>query len=387
MAELVGSIAKYLNVKETNIDNLVFKLFYKFTFILFFASSVLLHLTQFFGDPINCSFSGKTSNFADDYCWIHGSPVFSYEYANDNERGTIGCIISKPEDYLSSELGPKGDPEDHTTSYYQWVSFVLLIQAGSFVLPYKAWKMAEGGLIKSFGREGKLKVMLGDDQEHIEGVLKTKALEKFVYYFMSTRHHNTTYFIKFVGCEFLNFVILNINFSLTNIFLNGKFETYGLDCLNYYRLSREEQKFSPNPFCSVFPTEVNCNWKDVGAAGGMQNHNGLCILSQNIINQKVYLLLWFWLVFLFLVSSLHFVFRLCTLFSHKLKCVLLELRCNSRKKSKTRSTIKEVMMQCYLGDWFLLHQLSKNVNGHFFHAFLEELEKHLPASNGKSGIV
>ena len=95
----------------------------------------------------------------------------------------------------------------------------------------------------------------------------------------------------------------------------------------------------------------------------------------------------FWLVFLFLVSSLHFVFRLCTLFSHKLKCVLLELRCNSRNKSKTRSTIKEVMMQCYLGDWFLLHQLSKNVNGHFFHAFLEELEKHLPASNGKSGIV
>ena len=114
MAELVGSIAKYLNVKETNIDNLVFKLFYKFTFILFFASSVLLHLTQFFGDPINCSFSGKTSNFADDYCWIHGSPVFSYEYENDNERDTIGCIISKPEDYLSSELGPKGDPEDHT---------------------------------------------------------------------------------------------------------------------------------------------------------------------------------------------------------------------------------------------------------------------------------
>jgi hypothetical protein len=27
----------------------------------------------------------------------------------------------------------------------------------------------------------------------------------------------------------------------------------------------------------------------VGAAGGEQNHNGLCILSQNIINEKMYL--------------------------------------------------------------------------------------------------
>ena len=137
MAELVGSVVKYLTVKETNIDNFVFKLFYKFTFILLFASSVLLHLTQFFGDPIDCNFAGGNNGFIEDYCWIHGSPAFSYEDQKTDRN--IGCIISKI--YNRTNKGYPNNENIPTTSYYQWVSLVLLFQAGSFVLPYKLWKI------------------------------------------------------------------------------------------------------------------------------------------------------------------------------------------------------------------------------------------------------
>ena len=34
----------------------------------------------------------------------------------------------------------------------------------------------------------------------------------------------------------------------------------------------------------------------VGSAGGGSTDNGICILSQNIINQKMYLILWFWYI-------------------------------------------------------------------------------------------
>ena len=44
--------------------------------------------------------------------------------------------------------------------------------------------------------------------------------------------------------------------------------------------------------CAVFPTEVSCTVPNIGAAGGEQNHNGLCVLSQNIINEKIYLIIW-----------------------------------------------------------------------------------------------
>ena len=39
--------------------------------------------------------------------------------------------------------------------------------------------------------------------------------------------------------------------------------------------------------CKAFPTEVSCELPNVGAAGGEQNHNGICVLSQNILNEKV----------------------------------------------------------------------------------------------------
>ena len=385
MAELVSSVVKYLTVKETNIDNLVFKLYYKFTFVLLFASSVLLHLTQFFGDPITCNF-GK--EYAEDYCWIHGSPVFSYNYMDKNSTGylTMGCVIGQPTG--GEKWGIVKEPDEPTTSYYQWVSFMLAIQAGSFILPYKIWKMMEGGLMKSFGTEGKLKVMIGDDEpEHIGGVLKTKALDKFVYYFMSTFHHNTSYFLKFVSCEFMNLILLIANYSATDSFLNGKFASYGKDCMNYYLLPKDEAKYERDPFCSTFPTVVRCDYQDVGAAGGKQNHDGLCILSQNIINQKVYLVLWFWYNLLFIISSAHLMFRVSTMFLQPLQRVLLEMRCYSRKKKEIRKTIKSIMGECYIGDWFVLHQLSKNVNGHFFRAFLDELNSRMSISKKKSAVI
>ena len=58
--------------------------------------------------------------------------------------------------------------------------------------------------------------------------------------------------------------------------------------------------------CALFPTEVSCSIPVVGAAGEAQTLNGLCVLTQNIINEKIYLLLWFWFIFLsvWLVISL-----------------------------------------------------------------------------------
>ena len=62
----------------------------------------------------------------------------------------------------------------------------------------------------------------------------------------------------------------------------------------------------------MFPTEVSCTVPNVGAAGGEQNHNGLCILSQNIINEKMYLVIWIWLVMLMIVVLPYILFRIST---------------------------------------------------------------------------
>ena len=117
------------------------------------------------------------------------------------------------------------------TGYYQWVTFVMAIQAAIFYFPHKVaqttlfshqsclwqiWSLAEGGLLESFGTEAKQKVSTESYCTHFSSssqILLRKrtghedmrtmedVVEKFVKYFKSILHHNNWYFAYFVGCK------------------------------------------------------------------------------------------------------------------------------------------------------------------------------------------
>lgn len=364
MAHLVGDIAKYFKIEEIDIDNWVFKMFYQGCVLIFFTGSMVGVMSQYFGEPINCDFKGIDGEMASDYCWIHGSSYIPYEY-----QSHMKCIVDLD--------GVESADDAPDTSYYQWVTFVLLFQAGCFILPYKVWRLTEGGLMEAFGTEGKSAVMLSEESKYEDGVIMEQVLEKFVKYFRTTFHRNNWYFAKFVVCEFANVAMLYLNFWFTDQFLQGRFRYYGWDVIQYYRLSKGDQRVRVNPFCAAFPTEVSCTVPNIGAAGGGQMHNGLCVLSQNIINEKMYLVIWFWLVFL-MVLSVPFVFcRLCTVFFDYVRFAVLVSRAGHTNDPDVRQAIKYVLDRGYAGDWFLLHQLSKNVNQYFFREFIKELRNDL----------
>ena len=113
--------------------------------------------------------------------------------------------------------------------------------------------------------------------------------------------------------------MLFFQFFATNTFLNYKFELYGWKVVQYYRHSQQERNDPElglrNPMCTVFPTVTSCTIPNVGASGVAQYHNGLCVLTQNIINEKIYLILWFWYVILGTISAVFFIFRLLTIMS------------------------------------------------------------------------
>ena len=41
----------------------------------------------------------------------------------------------------------------------------------------------------------------------------------------------------------------------------------------------------------------------------LSRFDGLCVLPINMINDKIYILLWFWLFILAIISGLHFIYR------------------------------------------------------------------------------
>jgi hypothetical protein len=42
-----------------------------------------------------------------------------------------------------------------------------------------------------------------------------------------------------------------------------------------------------------------------------------------------------------------------------------------------RKSVQFVLSKCFLGDWFVLAQIGKNVNTYFYRAFLKELSNEL----------
>ena len=108
-----------------------------------------------------------------------------------------------------------------------------------------------------------------------------------------------------------------------------------------------------------------------GETGGkITDKHGICILSQNIVNEKIYLFLWFWFVFMFVAWAIQFIFEMAILAMKQFRSWLIEQQSGSFKDD---GEMKKFVENCNLGDWFLLYQIGKNTNDEFFHKLIKNL--------------
>ena len=55
---------------------------------------------------------------------------------------------------------------------------------------------------------------------------------------------------------------------------------------------------------------TKCTFHKFGTSREVEKHDALCILPLNIVNEKIYIFLWFWLLLLGCLSTLVVVYRL-----------------------------------------------------------------------------
>lgn len=60
-----------------------------------------------------------------------------------------------------------------------------------------------------------------------------------------------------------------------------------------------------DPLATTFPRVTQCSFKKFGASGTIETRESLCILPQNILNEKVFILMWFWFVLLATITAMH----------------------------------------------------------------------------------
>jgi len=212
----------------------------------------------------------------------------------------------------------------------------------------------------------------GDRSDRIQFIKK---------YFKESMKSHGPYAMKFFFCEFLCLVNVVGQMYFTDRFLGYTFMTYGSDV---FAMTFGDPEGRSDPMNMVFPKVTKCTFHKYGPSGTVTRHDGLCILALNIINEKIYVFLWFWFVGVAIMSGLAIIYRMVVILVPSLRVSVI---CARALNQVPRSTVKALITSKsgwldQVGDYWVIYLLSKNLNPIAMKELLEELKPVMaPASN------
>jgi len=342
---------------RASVSNLTFDL-HRLTAVLLLVCSVLTTAKQFFGEPIHCSTEGKISvSMFQSYCFMAGT----YSIVR---KANISIVEAHPG--ISQGMGV-GDGSNVFHSYYQWVCIILVFQAALAYSPYHIWKVVEGG------RVGRLLVKVSNDlltetsvSDQVDGLGKFIAQHKGWFNGCS---------VKLLVCQVFCLVSTVTQLYLMDILLNGNFLDLGSGLTDLSTLYTS--------LALVFPKVVKCSMQHFGPSGSLMPQHGMCTLPVNIINEKIYLVLWLWFLLLALTSALHLGYSVLAFLLPTVRQIRLRAYCPNLHPALFRRLFSTLTY----GDSVLLQLIGKNCDTAQFTALLSKLATETVGSYGEGQEV
>lgn len=347
MDRLFGSLRGFIKIDHVVTDSFVFRLHHKFTVALLIGASLLVTSRQYFGDPIDCiSRDDIPPNLLDTYCWIHATFSVSSSW-----NKTVGVEVPYPG---VDSFRPGEQRVYH--KYYQWVCFVLFFQAACFYAPRYIWKLFENNRLRT--------VLLGMDMPIVTDADKRRQV--LIKYFRTNLGAHKVYYLSYVICETLAFMNVIVQMYLVDGFLGGEFSTYGSKVLAF---TDWDDAVRFDPMIKVFPRLTKCTFHRYGSSGDVQKHDAMCILPINIINEKIYICVWFWFYALAVVTFCSMIWRISTYFFRAPRLFVFK----QRARFCSKQDLVQVFDSLPIGDWYLVDLLAKNMDPVHFRDFICEL--------------
>ncbi|KAJ3640676.1 hypothetical protein Zmor_027222 [Zophobas morio] len=359
------------------IDNWVFKLHYRATCIIFFIATILVTSREYIGEHIKCITDMSSPGFEkviETFCFF----TTTFTVVDDTEMDFFRYGFNGHRGILPYGIGSKQPIRKHM--YYQWVPFLLFGQAIMFYLTHLFWKKMENNRIHKLvtglanSRFALLDKEVNIDNHSIPTKENKKAcIQRIREEFLQRIRLNKSWAWWFMFFEVLNVVHVGFQFYVTNKFLGNLFSTLGRDVVQNGSKVLDE----------VFPKVTKCTFHKYGPSGSIQVHDALCIMALNIINEKIYLFLWFWFMILFGASCLIVVWRVLSMFLYSRSVGFNQIIFGHTARGKLYPWhLQMVIKRCNYPDWLLLRYLSKNMDGlafkDLFLNIYEELEERKP---------
>ncbi|CAG9538774.1 unnamed protein product [Cercopithifilaria johnstoni] len=310
MIESLISMVRYLSPKED--DDATDRLHYLYTSNILLAFAVLISFKQFGGRPLECmfpsKFPGSWEQYAENYCWSRDTyyvqPDVHVAALKEDERYT-------PERQLS---------------YYKWVPFFLLLQAACFRMPSIFWNY----LSFSSGIRIHEIVEKAMDPSNIDENIRSQNIETLTHHMQNAlKFHrriskrkievhkqlkflNVRYTAFFISLMYLITKTLYLANAALQLCILNKFLRTDANRWYGYDVIRDIINGTEWTTSGYFPRVSVCDFM-VRQMGNIQRYSVQCVLIINMFNEKIFVFLWFWYLFLVLCTVLSLFYWLIVL--------------------------------------------------------------------------
>lgn len=131
----------------------------------------------------------------------------------------------------------------------------------------------------------------------------------------------------------------------------------------------------------VFPRIAKCTYESYGSSGTLQQFDALCLLPLNILNQKLFIIIWIWYIIQLILSILNLIYWIIISFSLNIRVFILYRK---SMKSLSRKVILNASCEAHLGHFFVLNQIAKNTNYMTFVELLSNLSQNTIANHDQN---
>lgn len=185
-------------------------------------------------------------------------------------------------------------------------------------------------------------------------------------YLIHSRGHHDWYAARYFFCELLAFGNVVGQMFMLDKFFDGEFLNYGLEVIDFYQMDQEDRV---DPMIRIFPKVTKCKFYMYGPSANIQTIDALCLLPLNIINEKIYIFVWFWFLILGALTAIMICFHLVIIACPPVRVYVLNMRFRLTQLDHLHTIVRKFS----IGDWFLVYMLGNNIDSVIFKEVIEDL--------------